>query len=382
MHLSSLTAATFIANIILLTTFAAFSVESFSLRSKIHADESNLSEETNGMVTNALLKKNPVVDIGGDDDGYFPPPNDKSKTASWSDMKRTLIAELTTYPGYSNNKTKNGVLDGQVTVMFEPEGSFKFRYRLKGLGYCEDCKVGIHLGKTCDIASAVGGSFWNSDVMRNNPWEVKSSPAVYNTSHAEERRERSSTGFFDMDTGYGFDETKGHAVVFLDSYGRGASCGTLQSGLLTMIKKEVILSSRIYPDARVDSRRSVGEVGVFYKLNGSFTLKYNMGNLPANCRNCKVQILLGTICDETNEAGPNYWNSNKLMVDPWSKRGSSAVYTTSLIGNTTGEFEFYNGFEQMDTNGHAIVFRDERDDIVACGTLEFTLAYLMKSIFD
>lgn len=387
-----------------------------SLGDVVEESNNDWLENAREIVKDALMQRTDaavVRDIGNDDDGiirnddddnghsHHHNPSDKSKQAIWDDMTRTLVAELGNYPSGTHNigNSTNNIPNGQVTMSFNPDdeqngddgSTFKFRYRLMGMTrQCQNCKVGIHLGKTCDVASAIGGSFWNSDTMRNNPWDAKNSPAVYNASSytTKDRKERSSTttGNFDMNIGYGFDDIKGHAIVFMDSNGNGVRCGTLQSLLSITIQREIILASKILPDTRREEasgrRHGTGEVGLFYKLDGSFVLKYNMDHLPTNCRNCKVQILLGTLCDETNLQGTQYWNSNKLLVNPWTIRGNSAVYTTSKIGNTTGELKFYNGFDQMDTRGHVIVFRDERDDVVACGTLELTLAYLMKSIFD
>mmetsp|Transcript_9183 Transcript_9183/g.10609 ORF Transcript_9183/g.10609 Transcript_9183/m.10609 type:complete len:393 (+) Transcript_9183:111-1289(+) len=375
----------------LFTTLLGYNVQGLGFRDTHPEISSNLRSKTRDIANDVLLKSDAFVDIGDDDDSSRPNggdddsrgPEDKSKS-TWSELKRTLIADLTIFPGYDAEVNEIPVgPNGQVTLSFDPEGSFKFRYRLMGLNQCTNCKVAIHLGTTCDVFSAIGQSLWNSDSLRIDPWDSHNSPAMYNASYAEQRRERSSTGDFDMNIGYGFDEVKGRVVIFSDSSGNGVSCGVLESGLSTMVKKEVILAAQMVPGTRQESRQNgVGEVGLFYKLDGSFILKYNVRNLPDNCRDCKVQVMLGTMCDETNLNGSCYWNSNKVLSDPWAERGNSAVYTTPLAGKTTGEFEFFNGFEQLETRGHAVVFRDERNDAVACGTLDFTLAHLMKDVFD
>ena len=112
------------------------------------------------------MKSDAVYDIGDDDDSSRPNsgdddsrgPQDKSKS-TWSELKRTLIADLTIFPGYDAEVNEIPVgPNGQVTLSFDPEGSFKFRYRLLGLGHCVNCKVAIHLGTTCDVVSAIGES--------------------------------------------------------------------------------------------------------------------------------------------------------------------------------------------------------------------------------
>jgi Cu/Zn superoxide dismutase len=149
--------------------------------------------------------------------GFIPSALSKKQ----KNKKKTLTACIGPYPGTDTDA------DGKVEVKFYPNADgLTFKHKLKNLE--EDVTGGthIHSGTTCDNADDVGGHYWDagSDGTTPDQWTPEYG-AVYETNG-----KGSTKGSFSLDSGYGYDENIGHAVVVHDSTGARVGCGVLVEG--------------------------------------------------------------------------------------------------------------------------------------------------------
>ena len=132
-----------------------------------------------------------------------------------------LSAYIGPYPGTDTDAA------GKVEVKFYPNADgLQFKHTLKNLE--EDATGGIHIhsGLTCDNADDVGGHYWDSGSDGTTPDQWTSEyGAVYETN-----KKGSTKGSFSLDSGYGYDDNIGHAVVVHDSTGEKVGCGVLVEG--------------------------------------------------------------------------------------------------------------------------------------------------------
>ena len=97
-------------------------------------------------------------------------------------------------------------------------GPMTFEYDLEGVEPdCVNCALHIHTGTTCDDASLVGGHYWNPD-SGHDPWHMTG----YNSNSSGDAK-----GEFVVDSGYGYEENDGHAVVVHAQDGSRIGCGVL-----------------------------------------------------------------------------------------------------------------------------------------------------------
>ena len=132
---------------------------------------------------------------------------------------KKLKASLGSYPGYTGDLN---VL-GDINVSFNRAGALTFKFDIAGVEpSCVDCGVHIHSGTTCTTADEVGGHYWN-DSLVPDPW-VSSFGSVYNSNG-----DGVAAGEFAVDSGYGFEDNDGHAVVVHAQSGMRVGCGVLTS---------------------------------------------------------------------------------------------------------------------------------------------------------
>ena len=89
-----------------------------------------------------------------------------------------------------------------------------------------------------------------------------------------------------------------------------------------------------------------------------------------HCKECRIHIATGTTCEDANEVGGHYWNSDVFDEDPWTRR-NGAYYNSNNNGKAIGAFEIDNGYTHEENLGHAVVIyaMDGRAKI-GCGILE------------
>jgi hypothetical protein len=129
-----------------------------------------------------------------------------------------LKAEMGLYPNYTGDLEA----EGEVTVTFNDDHTFQFRFDIKGLeADCVDCGIHIHTGTSCATHEEVSGHYWNTDVVRDL-WTAAGG-AVYNTD--EKGKDK---GSYNLYNGYGVVENNHHAVVIHLQDGTRAACGVLE----------------------------------------------------------------------------------------------------------------------------------------------------------
>lgn len=132
--------------------------------------------------------------------------------------ERTLVAEMGTYPGYSDELNAAGT----VTVEFDEGETFKFSYELNGLkSDCTGCGIHIHQGVSCDSHDEVMGHGYNSNLVADL-WTTTGG-SVYNTDSNGVGK-----GYFFINNGFGYEENFNHAVVIHTEGGARVGCGVLK----------------------------------------------------------------------------------------------------------------------------------------------------------
>ena len=135
--------------------------------------------------------------------------------------QKVLTASMGLYPGYEP-AAGDPTPSGTVTVSFRGDDSFEFAHNLAGLeSNCESCGIHIHAGKSCTDPNLVFGHGWNQYVV-SDLWTIAGG-AYYNA----DQDGRTDT-YFNLFTGFGYEENINHAVVIHTADGARVGCGILQ----------------------------------------------------------------------------------------------------------------------------------------------------------
>ena len=142
-----------------------------------------------------------------------------------------LSACIGRYPGYNLELGAWVNPNGHVrTIYFQDGGEsgtemlFEFDV-YENEDHCKDCRIHIAKGTTCEDADEVGGHYWNSGVLSEDPW-TRRNGAFYNSNNNGK-----AIGAFEIDNGYSYEENLGHAVVIYAMDGRTRiGCGILEDG--------------------------------------------------------------------------------------------------------------------------------------------------------
>ena len=135
------------------------------------------------------------------------------------------------YPGYNLELGAWVNPNGHVRTIYLQDGGasgtemlFEFDV-YENEDHCKDCRIHIVTGTTCEDADEVGGHYWNSDVISEDPW-TRRNGAFYNSNNNGK-----AIGAFEVDNGYSYEENLGHAVVIYAMDGRTKiGCGILEDG--------------------------------------------------------------------------------------------------------------------------------------------------------
>ena len=128
-----------------------------------------------------------------------------------------LQGSLGAYPEYTGDLD----VSGKVKVSFDEADCLTLKLDLEGVEpNCVDCGIHIHSGTTCATADDVGGHYWD-DASVEDPW-VTAYGSVYNSDD-----EGCAKSKFTVDSGFGFEDNNGHAVVVHAQDGARIGCGVL-----------------------------------------------------------------------------------------------------------------------------------------------------------
>ena len=142
-----------------------------------------------------------------------------------------LSACIGRYPGYNLELGAWVNPNGHVRTIYLQDGGasgtemlFEFDV-YENEDHCKDCRIHIATGTMCEDADEVGGHYWNSDVISEDPW-TRRNGAFYNSNNNGK-----AIGAFEVDNGYSYEENLGHAVVIYAMDGRTKiGCGILEDG--------------------------------------------------------------------------------------------------------------------------------------------------------
>merc|ERR1712199_111840 len=110
-------------------------------------------------------------------------------------MGRLREGNVCPYPGYTGDLN----VEGRVDAYLAKSGNAYVTYTLMGLedackttpeGVANACGIHIHEGKTCDDADSVGGHYYDSDSISEDPW----SPVTYQASADGTSKGKTSAG--------------------------------------------------------------------------------------------------------------------------------------------------------------------------------------------
>lgn len=142
-----------------------------------------------------------------------------------------LSACIGRYPGYNLELGAWVNPNGHVRTLYFQDGGGRgtemlFEFDVyENEDHCKDCRIHIARGMTCDDADQVGGHYWNSDVLEDDPW-TRRNGAYYNSNNNGK-----AIGAFEIDNGYSYEENLGHAVVIYAMDGSTKiGCGVLEAG--------------------------------------------------------------------------------------------------------------------------------------------------------
>jgi len=128
-----------------------------------------------------------------------------------------LVASISAYPGYTGDLT----LTGSVQILVE---EYDLDFRFEGTGAeagCVNCGVHVHSGTSCSDADLILGHYW-TPADAPDPWTIQTTFYVSDADGA-------AVGSFNVDSGYGYADNEGHAVVVHASDNSRIGCGILET---------------------------------------------------------------------------------------------------------------------------------------------------------
>ena len=262
-----------------------------------------------------------------------------------------MYACISSYPG-----TNTGVL-GEIQVDFDTNtNDITYKFKLDGLESNVIAGTHIHTGFTCDDASLVGGHHYNGI----DPW-FNSFGAVYRTNLFG-----NAIGEFTLNSGYGYDDNLGRAVVVHDSTGARVGCGVLKSSYTKCITK---LAACINPYPGSKSKINGKVIVTHEKSTTDLTYTYGMRGVEKNVT-AGTHIHSGMSCDDASLVGGHYWDkgADESNPDPWTDI-YGAVYNTSPQGTALGNFHINSGYGFHENKGHAVVVHASDGSRIGCGIL-------------
>jgi hypothetical protein len=272
-----------------------------------------------------------------------------------------ISGNFAVYPEYDGDLDE---VSGVVNLDYLAGGSsVTFTYDLQGVDPdCADgpdsdtansCGIHFHAGTSCETVDEVGGHYWNSNALEEDPF-------TYDTYYTDARGSVTVT--------YGYDalETEGRTFVLHDKSGTRIVCEVISAPDATC-EYSALRSFATYPGYDGDLAVS-GKVDFKFLKFGSVQFKYKLYGVDPDCEefgpdpeqenSCGIHFHAGTSCDEEDEVGGHYWNSLRLEEDPWT---FGATYTKGK-----GKEMVYYGYGSQSTIGRAFVLHDRSGTRISC----------------
>mmetsp|Transcript_41905 Transcript_41905/g.96135 ORF Transcript_41905/g.96135 Transcript_41905/m.96135 type:complete len:343 (+) Transcript_41905:68-1096(+) len=267
------------------------------------------------------------------------------------------------YPGYAGNLS----VAGTVLLLDAVDGQMMF-FHLTGVDTActaptndaNSCGVHIHEGMTCETASDIGGHYWSSTFVADDPWAT----VVYATATGESTTMGAG---ITVGTGVSNSDNLGRAFVVHDSSGARVACATLASPAADSLLAAGFVPYAGYAgDYEVDGTVLIMTEGdtqtMYYSLSGVDT---GCNSTPPNVANaCGVHIHVGTNCSVA--AGGHNWNTDTVTEDPWL----SVTYDASAGTGLGFAQSVLTGLSASAVDAAVFVVHDSSGARIGCAEIE------------
>lgn len=288
-----------------------------------------------------------------------------------STTDKVTLGRFAPYPMYEGPLKQ---VDGCVHMDFRGV-SAKIAYDLAGVDpLCTNpspdipnsCGLHIHAGMTCTNASEVGGHYFDVGVHYFPSTPMPASGDPWSAAFVVLKGTR-ATGTLQVDYGFGFDTSRGRAVVLHDYNGTRVACALLPmyadretTPLPALTAFPGYEGPPITGSVQLDFRGEA--VKILYNLSGTEPMCAK--GVPGSALNsCGIHIHMGLTCAE---AGGHYFDVSKYAVDPWQAATYKAGPSSLIVG-------YGYSFEQ--TKGRTVVIHNYNGTKVACATIPATSSF-------
>lgn len=285
------------------------------------------------------------------------------------------LGHIGVYPDYMGSL--NSIM-GMLSLDFRAT-SVQLTWALQGLDPAcsqksdmeNSCGIHIHEGTSCDLASAVGGHYYDKTLLGKDVWQT-----VFYTANAD----GSGSGSANVEFGFGFEGAKGRTVVIHDQSGNRISCSVLplhaSRETVTMALQPLSTATYNITGRVVAEFRGEG-VKLSYNLMGATNCPYP-GLAP---NSCGIHIHAGFTCSPETVLG-HYYNPTTFPTDPWSfapyLTGNGGTSSTPSIGSVMVSY----GRDWDHSKGRVVVVHDSNGTKVACAVLPATTDRVEVSVLS
>lgn len=301
------------------------------------------------------------------------------------------VTNIAKYPEY------NGPYSVGITALslgFKGVGT-KITYELSGVP-CEcsqmgtkpnSCGLHIHVGMTCMDATQIGGHWYNSTMIANDPW----ASTTYTSSNCAGNCLNSNvgttaSGAITIDYGYGPSQTLDKVLVVHDYLGNRIACSPISDSshhLLRDLDMTGVLSVAAFPPIPVSASSNsiygnnvTGNVQLHF-VGPEVSISYRVHNVDPRCtegarqlnvaNSCGMHIHAGFSCATLAEIGEHYFPAN-MTRDPWQ----DSYYAADPDGSATGTMSLVFGYTVDESKGRTFVFHDFDGQKMTCSVLGST----------
>lgn len=271
-------------------------------------------------------------------------------------------------------ETTKRVKAGMVTLDFR-ESSVRLTYNIANAdSRCvtrkpqvnASCAIRILTG-TCTPGKE-GGDYYQSAWPIADPWE--SSFYVYANNQSQ--------GVLEVENGYTFQESVGHALAIYNYDGNITTCTLILDTVDEQKAGDIALGT--YPGYSGSYVPTFSYASVDFSGDGA-AISYNLGGVPCECseigpaaNSCGLHIHDGSSCDAANAIGGHWYNHSIVPVDPWSFTPyvampcstSCSSGSSSASGTLTVSFG-YSGAESL---SKVLVVHDYQGNRIGCSQIQ------------
>jgi Cu/Zn superoxide dismutase len=212
------------------------------------------------------------------------------------------------------------------------------------------CGLHIHEGKSCDAPLK---HFFDANIYKMDPWANINYRAMNGNS----------MGMVDVEFGYGYMQSNGHALVLHDLNGNPMACAIISTGTALRDTVSVVTLTPLTPTATIEGKVLLDFQGMGVKLS------YDLTGVDANCSSvgpaklsCGIHIHQGFNCSDPMG---HYYNAMLYPEDPWMY----ASYSTLGGGMARGSLVVSYGEAYSTSMGRSLVLHNYAGEKVVCHTI-------------